>query len=144
MSGNRLLHCLGKRFETGLQILAEMDSERATTAFGKYVEIASSLGRFYDAKSVLLARYGEIGCVITRDLEEYATVGAAFVGLPGRMQEARAEAETGGELLLIADDVAKFLQDFFVLGVHRDIAEDGEVITGPGACEMFFQCIQEL
>src|SRR4029077_14158456 len=142
-SGNRLLHGLGKRFEAGLQIFAKMHGERAAAAFGKDVEIAASLRGLYGAERVFLVGHGQIRGVIARDLQKDAAVRAAFVGLAGRMQESRAEAEASGEFLSITNGVTEFLKNFFVFGINGDVPENGEVIASAGAREMLFQYVDE-
>ena len=56
--------------------------------------------------------------VVAGDLQKDAAVRSAFVGLPGGVQKARAEAEHGGDFLGVADGEAHFLQRVFVGGVH--------------------------
>ena len=62
-----------------------MHAQRAPAAFGQDVEIAAGLGRLDHAEAGLLAGHGEIPGIVGRDLQEYAAVGAAFVGLAGGM-----------------------------------------------------------
>ena len=133
-----MLYGLGERLEAGLQILAEMYTECATAALGEDIEIAACLRGLYDAERVFLARYSKVGSVIVSDLEKDAAVRATFVSLTGGMQKSRAEAEASGKLLFVANDVTEFLENFFVFGVHGDVAEDGEVIASACAGEMFF------
>src|SRR5256885_8035949 len=121
-----------------------MDSECAAASIGEDVEITASLRGLYDAERVLLAGHGKVGGVIVGDLEKDAGVRAAFVGLSCGMQESRAEAEAGGEFLFVTNDVTEFLKNFFVFGVHGDIAENGKVIAGSRAGEVFFQNIHQL
>jgi len=40
--------------------------------------------------------------------------------------------------------MAEFLKDFFVFGVHGNVAENGKVIASTSAGEMFFQRIHQL
>ena len=77
-----------------------MHPQHAPVAFGQHLEIAARLRRLDDTEAVFLPRHVEIDGVITCDLEEYAAVGTAFIGLPGGMQEPRTEAETRGDLFL--------------------------------------------
>ena len=76
-----------------------MDAKRAAAALGEDLEIAAGLRRFDDAEGVFLARNRQVACVVAGDLQEHAGVRAALVGLPGRVQEARAEAEARGYTL---------------------------------------------
>src|SRR5882762_6589462 len=116
-----------------------MDAKRTTAAFGENVEVAAGLRSFYGPERIFLARDGEIESVVAGDLQKDAAVRTAFISLAGGVQKARAEAEAGGDFLFVADDVAKLLQDFFVFRVHRNVAENGEVISGSRSGAMFFQ-----
>src|SRR5689334_8657423 len=100
-----------------------MNSERPAASIGKHLEVTTSLGGFYNAEAVLLPGHRQVVRVITSDLKKDAAVRPAFVGLPGRVQEARAEAETGRNLLRVANRVADFLQDGFVRGIHFHVSE---------------------
>src|SRR5690349_19477675 len=106
-----------------------MYTECAAAALGEDVEIATSLRGLYDAERVFLAGHGEVGSVIVSDLKKDAAVRATFVSLTGGMQKSRAEAEASGKFLFVTNDVTEFLENFFVFGVHGDVAEDGEVIA---------------
>ena len=137
------MHGLGKRFEAGLQILAEMDAEGAAAAFSEDIEVTASLRGLYGAERVFLIGHGEVGSIVAGDLEKYAAVGATFVSLSCGMQKSRAETEARGEFLFVTNDVTEFLKDFFIFGVHGDVAEDGEVIARASAGEMFFQYVDK-
>src|ERR1700681_3714425 len=115
-----------------------MDSQGAAAAFCQHGEIAAGLRSFYYAERVLLAWHREIHFVVTGDLQEDAGIGAAFVRLAGGVEKTRPEAEDGGDLLCVADRVAKPLERSFVLIVHSDVAENAEVIAGVEAVEMRF------
>src|SRR5260370_41184508 len=94
--GNCFLHGLRQSRQPGLQIFSEMHTQRAAAAFGKNREIAAGLCRFHDAEGVLLPWDLQILGVIEGDLEKYAAVGAAFIGLSGGGPGARAEAKNRG------------------------------------------------
>ena len=76
-------------------IRTEMDAQRAAVALDEHLEIAARLRRLDDAERVALAGHRQVRGVVAGDLQEDAGVGAALVGLAGRVQEARAEAEAG-------------------------------------------------
>ena len=76
-----------------------MHDKNATSALGQHLEIAARLRCLDNAKRVRLFRHLEIIGVVAGDLQEHAAVGAAFVDLTGRMQEARPKPETGGDPL---------------------------------------------
>ena len=100
-----------------------MHAQRAPAALGEHVEIAAGLGRLDHAEARLLARHGEILGVIASDLQEHAAVGAAFLGLPGGMQEARAEFRTGRDLALVAHPKPHPLQALDMGAVALDIGQ---------------------
>src|SRR5215813_7012116 len=138
-----LLHGLRKRVQAGLQILAEVDAQSAAAAFGENVEVAASLRGFHDTKRIFLAGDCHVGGVVAGNLQEDAAVWAALVGLSRGVQKARAEAEARSDFLLVAYGVAKLLQHFFIFGVHRNVAEDGEVIARTSARKMLFEHVNE-
>ena len=122
--------------EAGCQVVAQMDPQRAASAFRQHLEISAGLRRFHDAEGVFLAGHGQVGGIVAGDLQKDSAVRSALVGLPGGVQEARTKSETGGHVLLVAQRVAHFLQKRFVLGIHLDVSQQGEVIAGPRAIEM--------
>src|SRR5215813_992985 len=138
-----VLHGLRKCVQAGLQILAEVDAQSAPAAFGENVEVAASLRGFHDTKCIFLAWDCQVGSIIAGNLQEDAAVWAALVGLSCGVQKARAKAEASGDFLFVANDVAKFLEHFFVFGVHRNVAEDGEVVACTGAPKMFLEHVNE-
>src|SRR6188508_845896 len=97
----RLVDEARERFETGGDVGAEMDAEHAAASLREHGDVAPGLRRLDDAERVLLPRHREIAGVVGRDLQEDALVGAALVGLPGRVQEARAEADAGRDVRAI-------------------------------------------
>src|SRR5260370_19878276 len=113
-----------------------MNTEGSSSAFGQDLEIAARLGGLNDYEGVLLAGDRKIGSIITGDLEEYAAIGSALVGLAGGVQEARTKAKAGGDLLRVAHGVTHALQLLFVLVVHLDIAEQSEVVARTQAAEV--------
>ena len=107
-----------------------MDAQHAPVALGQHLEIAARLRRLDDAEGVFLARHREIVGVVAGDLQEHAAVRPALVGLPGRMQEARPEAEAGGDALAVADQDADVLQRVAMLLVALDIGEQRAIVAG--------------
>src|ERR1700680_3387729 len=98
-----------------------MDTESAAVALHQDLKIAARLGRFHNAEGVLLAGHWNVGPVIAGDLQEHARVRAAFVGLPGRVQESRTKAEAGSDSFLVAHIFADALKSILVRLVHLDI-----------------------
>ena len=92
----------------------QMHAQSAPPAVGQDLEIAAGLRRLDHAESVFLSGNGQVGCVIAGNLQEDAAVRAAFVGLPGRMQKARAKAKTGGYAMPVANSVPDGLQPLFM------------------------------
>src|ERR1035441_10564866 len=81
----------------------EVDTQRATTALHQHLEIAAGLRCLHDAKAVVMTGYVDIHRIVAGDLQEYSGIRAAFVCLPGRMLEARSEAEAGSGKGLVAN-----------------------------------------
>src|ERR1700722_6749392 len=113
-----------------------MHPQCSASALGQNLEISAGLRGFYYAESKFLSRHGQFHGIVAGDLQEYPRVRAAFVGLPRRMQETRAEAKNGGNAFLVAHGVADRLERLLMLGVHLDVAEDGEVVAGFDARQM--------
>ena len=78
-------------------------AQGAALALQQHLEVASRLRRLDDAEGVLLPGHGHIDRVVAGDLQEDAGVRSALVGLPGRVQEARAELQAGRDALRVAD-----------------------------------------
>src|SRR6516164_11783036 len=116
-----------------------MDTQRAAAAFCKDSKVAPRLRRLDHAKGVLLARNRQVLGVVAGDLQEYAGIGSALVGLSRRMKKARAKPENCGHLFLVADGVPDGLQGPLTLRIHRDIAKHGKVIAGAEAAKMPLQ-----
>ena len=98
-----------------------MDSQGPAITFGQHCEVASGLRRFHYPECVFLLWHRQVVLVVAGDLQEDSAVGAAFVGLSGGVQEARAEAQAGGNVLFVADTHAQRLQKRFVVGIHFDV-----------------------
>ena len=81
-----------------------MHAESPAIAVREHLEIAARLGGFDHAKSVFLPGDLEINRIIASDLQEYARVRAAFIGLTCGMEEARAEAKASRHLLSVPND----------------------------------------
>src|SRR5712664_1107174 len=124
-----LLHGFRKRREPRLQILTQVDAQCAAAAFGENREVAPGLRGFHDPESVFLPGYRRILGIVASDLQKNAAIGAAFVGLSSGVQEARAKAEDGGHLLLVAHGVPNTLQRLFIRGIHRYVAQDCEIVA---------------
>src|SRR6266581_7333922 len=108
-SCENLFYQFGQFSKPGLNVGAEMNAQGSSIAFRQNVEVASSLRGFDDSESVFLSGDWQILRVVAGDLQEYAAVRAAFVGLSGGVQEAGAEAETGRDALAVADGCPQFL-----------------------------------
>src|SRR5579871_3719200 len=100
-----------------------MHAQRAPATFRKHLEVTARLRRLHHTERVLLPGHRNVLGVVTRDLEEYAAVRAALVRLPGRVEEARSEAQTRGDFLRVAHAVSNALERHFVRLVHLDIRE---------------------
>ena len=114
-----------------------MHAKRAAPAFGENREISASLRRFHHAERVFLAGHFDIDRVVAGDLEEDARVRAAFVGLTGRVQKARAESRHGRDFFVVAHrDAGSSAAPSRCAAFIVDVAEHAEVIAGLNAIEM--------
>ena len=78
----------------------------------------------------------QIGRIVAGDLQKDSAVGSTFVSLAGGVQEARTESQTRSHSLAIAQRLAQFLQECFVLRVHLDVSQQRKVIAGTDAIKM--------
>jgi len=94
------------------------------------------LRRLDHAESVPLPWHGQIFGIVTSNLKKNAAIGAALIGLPSGMQEARAKAEACGDAPFVAHGVTDRLERGFVRVIHLDETEQSEVIAGFEAAQM--------
>ncbi len=125
--------------EAGIEIAFEVDAKRAPAALGEHLEIAARLRRLDNAEGVFLARHRQILGVVAGDLQEHTAVRAALIGLPGRMQKARAKAEAGRAFKPVADRQAQPLHRLDMAGVALDIGEERHIIAGADPAELRLQ-----
>src|SRR6476469_6761531 len=124
------LHRALQSRQSSFEVARDMHAQSAAPSFRQNLEIAASLRCLHDSECVLLAWHRELHRIVARDLQEDSSVGAAFIGLTGRMQKTRPKAEAGRNVLAIPHGVAYLLQRFFVLSIHLHIAENCEIICG--------------
>lgn len=116
-----------------------MQAQCPPIAFGQHIEIAARLCRLDDAEARFVARNGQIVGVLGRDLQEDTAVRSAFIGLPGRVQEAWTEADAGGDMLFIADCHAHLLRRRDISVVVVEVSQDGRIVAALDAPEMRFE-----
>src|ERR1700756_5363553 len=133
--GDRSIQHLQALFQIALQ----MHPQRAPAALGQDVEITAGLCRLDHAKACLLAGDSKILGIVGGDLQKHSGVGAALVGLTGRMQEARTEFGTGRGMARLAQLEPHRLQRLDMGGVALDIGEQRHVIVAMDAREMRLQ-----
>ena len=133
----------GERPQPGIDIARQVHTQKTPAALGEHVEIAARLRRLDDAEAVGLTRHRHILGGFVGDLQEHAAVRPAFVGLPGRMQEARTEADAGRGTGTIADHSAHALQRLDMRRVAVDIGEQRDIAAGIGPAEMRLQRVRE-
>ncbi len=134
-----MLYCGPELGEAGLQITLDMCPQRAPAALQQHTEIAAGLRGFDHAETRAVRRNRQILGVVRRDLQKHAAVRPAFVGLPGGMQETRAEFETGRDMAPVAHREPRFLQGRSIGIVTRDVGQHGDVFAGSDAAEMRLQ-----
>src|SRR4029077_20095178 len=132
---DRCQQCAQPRLEIG----PEMHAQGAAAALGQNLEITTGLCGLHRAERVFLPGHREVVGVIACELQEYSGVGAALIGLPGRVQKARTKAQARSDVLFVAHGVPDRLQQLLVRVVHLDIAQQREVVAGLQAAEMGFQ-----
>src|SRR5579863_1516722 len=115
-----------------------MHAQRAPSALGEDLEVATRLSRFYNSKRIFLAGHWQLDGIVAGDLQEYSGVRAAFVRLAGGVQETRAESQARCHAFFVAHGVAQSLQRLLVLSVHLDVAQRGEVVASLDAVDMSF------
>src|SRR5215469_16542592 len=128
-----------ERFEALRDAVREVHAQRTAATFGEHVEIAARLRCLDDAERIFGARHLKISRIAASDLQEHATVWATLVGLAGRMQEAGAEAQAGGELLPVADRQTQFLHRRDMRWRAFDIGEQRDIVARLGPVEMSLQ-----
>src|ERR1700694_1969540 len=106
-----------------------MYAQRPALALCQYVKVSAGLCGFYYAKGIFLSGYRQISGIVTGDLQEDAGVGAAFICLPGGVQEARTKTQASGYSFAIANRVAYRLQAVFVLAVHLHVGQQSQIIS---------------
>ena len=109
----------------------EVNAHAAAAPFVERHPIAERLRGEQRAKADLHSGNHRVVGIVRRDLQDDARIGAAFVELPGRMEEARAEADGRRDAARVADLQTKFLEKFDVRRIARDVGGDGVVIVRP-------------
>src|SRR5512143_462195 len=89
--------------EAPADVGAKMHAQRAAISLRQDPEVAARLGGLHHAKAEAVAGDRQILSIIAGQLQEDAAIRSAFVGLSGRMEEARTEADAGGHAAGIAD-----------------------------------------
>src|SRR5882762_8844692 len=118
-----------ERRQAGRHMGAEMHAHNAPPALRQHLEVAARLRRLDDAEAVGLIGDRKIVGIVAGDLKEDAGIGPAFVGLAGRMEETRAEADAGRHPFAIADHQTDVPQDVAVKLVAFDIGENPAIIS---------------
>src|ERR1700693_810279 len=113
-----------------------MHTKCASPSLGEHRKVSARLSCLHDAKRIFLLGNRKILSVVTCDLQENTAVGATLVGLPGRVQEPRSKSENGRDVLCVPHLVANLLESLFVFGVHRDVAQQSEIVSFACPAEM--------
>ncbi len=100
------------------------------------MEVSARLRGFHDAEGELLSGNGNIDSIVAGDLKEDSRIRTAFIGLSGRVEEARTEAEARSRALLVANGRACALQCLFIRIVHRNVGEQRGVIAFADRAQM--------
>src|SRR5665213_390480 len=124
----RCIDCVRQFLKAGIDML-KVYAQHATVAFHQHCEVAASLRCLDQSKAVGMSGHIYISRVIAGDLQKHTGVRAAFVGLPGRMLEARSETEAGGGTGLVADAGAHRGQGSRVRRIALDIGEQRHIVA---------------
>src|SRR5665213_1443206 len=106
-----------------------MDAQCAATPFHQHLKVAARLRRFHHAEAVGMAGHVDISRIVASDLQEHAGIGAALVGLAGRMLKAGSEAEASGGMSPVANARAHRGQRLRVGLVALDVRQQRHVVT---------------
>src|SRR5262249_10935651 len=128
--------CRSEGAESSLHIFSEMHAQRASSTLSEYREISACLRRLDDTECVFLFRNGKIIGIVAGDLQEDAAVRPSLIGLARGVQEARAKSQNSCDALFVSDLMADSFERRFILGVHRDVSQESEVISVAHSLEM--------
>src|SRR5262245_20069502 len=106
-----------------------MHAQDTPPALRQHVKITARLRRLDDAEAVFVTRHIEIVSIVGGNLQEYAAVRPALVGLSGRMEETRPEPDAGRHPLAVTDHDADILQRVAVSLVALDVGEKRAVVA---------------
>src|SRR5215469_1173326 len=120
-------------------LFAQMHTQRAPATFRKNREIPACLRGLNHTERVFLFGHGKVIGVLACNLQEDATVRPTFVSLSCRVQEPGTKSQNCRYSLCVPDSVTNDLQSSFILRVHRDIAQESEVVSLACPLEMSFQ-----
>src|SRR5436309_6987658 len=129
-SGDRLLDGRAQLLESGRHVRSQVHPQRAAAPLLEHLEVAAGLRRLHHSERVCLSRHRQIRRVVAGDLQEDPRARAALVGLAGRVKEARAEADAGGDLVSVTDRRPHLLQLGLVRVRHLDVRQQGDVVIG--------------
>ena len=86
-----------------LTLWARCTTQQSAAVLAQHANVAASLDGFNDREANVPHRDLKINAGVGGDLQNNAAVRARLVGLSGRMQKARAEAQAGRHVLVRAD-----------------------------------------
>src|SRR4051812_37477517 len=102
----RVLHHVRERLQSRVDVAAEVHAQRAPIARLQRLEVADRLRAAEHTEREFLARQRDVLASAAGELQEDAVVGAAFVQLSGRMEEARSVAGGRRDVQLARDRLA--------------------------------------
>src|SRR5262252_4448256 len=107
-----------------------MYAQGASPSLRKEREIPACLRRLHDTECVFLFGNGEVTGVVACNLQENAAIGPALVSLSCGVQEPRTKSQDRRHFLRVPHQMADRLQSRLIRGVHCDIAQESEIISG--------------
>ena len=125
--------------QPGGDVGAQVDAQRPPAALREHLEVAARLRGLDRRRRCSAARALEVLRVVARDLQEDAAVRAALVRLTGGVQEARAEAQARGDVLLSRTRVREAPATPPRWRPSSDVGQHREVVARACATEMRLQ-----
>src|SRR5688572_26500688 len=123
----RLAHHREERLRAAV---VRVQPQRSEAVADQHLEIAACLGREERAEAEGLPRHRQVVAAVDGQLDEEAVLRPSLVQLPGRVEEARAEAAGGGEPGRVPHRALQLAQLGRELVVRRDVGEQRHVVSG--------------
>src|SRR3954471_8838813 len=125
----RTTHRIRQLLKSAVDVVAEVDRERAAVALEQRFEIADRLRAAENTESKFLAGQRKLAAATAGELQEDAVVGAAFVKLSRRVQEARTVTRGRRDVPLARDGLANLRDPFVALRRFGEVFSQRDVVA---------------